>query len=97
MKQMQLENNKTVNCEEAGRRKDYFVQYQKEESQTTEIVEKCVLLAVGALLLMGKAKLKKGSVSHAPPLDSLAFLGKIKKSVKIKISKKYQLDCSPTL
>ena len=59
LKQMQLENNKTVNCEEAGRRKDYFVEDQKEESETSEIIEKLVLLVCGALLLLGKGRWQK--------------------------------------
>jgi hypothetical protein len=53
---MEVEGNKveeTVNCEELIRRKEYDVQNQKQESQTSEI-ETLVFLAGGVLLLVCK-------------------------------------------
>ena len=54
VEEIEFENNKTSNCDDAGRRKEYFVENQNEESQTSEIVDKIVILAGGALLLLGK-------------------------------------------
>ena len=54
VEEIEFENNKTSNCDDAGRRKEYFVENQNEESQVSEIVEKIVFLAGGTLLLLGE-------------------------------------------
>ena len=54
VEEIKFENNKTINCDEVGRRKEYFVQNQKEESQSSEVARQVVILAGGALLLVGE-------------------------------------------
>ena len=48
MEEMQVDTNKTIICEEFGRRKEDAAQQQKEET-----IETFVILAGGALLLLG--------------------------------------------
>ena len=47
-----METNRTVICDEVKR--DFLVQYKKEESNAWESVEKIIFLAIGAFLIFGE-------------------------------------------